>query len=494
MAADTRTAAARPLARVAWRPVLVVTGLLVVIELAFASGYGYHRDELYFREAGRHLAWGFVDQPPLTPLLGRLSTLVFGDTLRGLRVVPALLLGAIVVVGALVARELGGDRRAQVFSAAAIAGSGGILFLGHQLTTPLVDVLAWLVIVLLVLRLLHTGDHRWWLAVGLAAGIGLENKHLVLLLLVGLLAGLVAARRIDLLRSWWLVGGVGLAVVLWLPNLLWQADHGWPQIELGQHIAEEEGGENRATALPLQLLLLSPFYAVWLVRGWRWLWADRDGRVLAVAYLVVLGLILISGGKGYYAVGLLVVLLVAGIVATGERLRGLHVGLIAASAAIGAVVAFPVLPIETYADSPLGEVNDDVLEMWGWEDPFLTDVSTAVGTVAPEDRDRIVIITANYGEAGAIDRYGPAAGLPEVYSGHNGYADFRRPTEDDPVPVLVGFRPGPYVDERFTGCEPVVFVDRDTTVDNEEAGVPILVCDGITRPWAQLWDDLRHIS
>jgi 4-amino-4-deoxy-L-arabinose transferase-like glycosyltransferase len=414
MAGDTRTAPERALAPVAWRPVLIVTGLLVVVELAFASGYGYHRDELYFREAGLHPAWGYVDQPPITPLLGRLSTLVFGDTLRGLRVVPALLAGAIVVVGALVARELGGGRRAQVFAAGAVATSTGIVFLGHQLATPLFDVLAWLVIVLLVLRLLRTEDPRWWPAVGLAAGMGLENKHLVLLLLAGLLAGVVATRRVELLRSRWFAAGVGIAVVVWLPNLLWQADHGWPQVRLGRHIAEEEGGENRATLLPLQLLLLSPLYAVWLVRGWRRLWADAAGRVLAVAYPAVVALTLVSGGKAYYVAGLLVVLLVAGVVATGDRLGPAHLALIGASAAVAAVVALPILPIETYADSPLGEVNDDVLEMWGWEDPFLTDVSTAVGTVAPEDRERVVIITANYGEAGAIDRYGPDAGLPEV--------------------------------------------------------------------------------
>ena len=189
MAADTKARPTTAIAPVAWRPVLVIAGLVVAVELAFASGYGYHRDELYFREAGHHLAWGYVDQPPITPLLGRLSIEVFGDTLRGLRVAPALLLGSVLVVGALVARELGGDRRAQVFSTAAIAGSGGILFLGHQLTTPLFDVLAWLIIVLLVLRLLRTGDPRWWPSVGLAIGIGLENKHLVLLLVTGLLVG-----------------------------------------------------------------------------------------------------------------------------------------------------------------------------------------------------------------------------------------------------------------------------------------------------------------
>ena len=494
MAADTRTRPPTAIAPVAWRPVLVIAGLVVAVELAFASGYGYHRDELYFREAGHHLAWGYVDQPPITPLLGRLSIEVFGDTLRGLRVAPALLLGSVLVVGALVARELGGDRRAQVFSAAAIAGSGGILFLGHQLTTPLFDVLAWLMIVLLVLRLLRTGDPRWWPSVGLAIGIGLENKHLVLLLVTGLLVGFVAAWRVDLLRSPWLAAGAGIALLFWLPNLVWQADHGWPQINLGQQIAEEEGGENRAMALPLQFLLLSPFYVVWLFRGWRRLWADRNGRVVAVAYLVVLGLILASGGKGYYSAGLLVVLLVAGVVATGERLGRRHVALIAASAAIGAVVALPILPIATYADSPLSDLNEDVLEMWGWEERFVPLVAAAVDTVPLEDRDRLVIVAANYGEAGALDRFGPARRLPEVYSGHNSYPDFRQPMIDDPVVLLVGYEPGPYVAERFTGCEPVPLVVDESPVDNEEAGVPILLCDGITQPWDQLWGDLRRIS
>jgi hypothetical protein len=493
MATDSRTLAPadRTLASIAWGPVLAVAGALVAVEVAFASGYGYHRDELYFLEVGQHPAWGHIDQPPITPLLGRLSTDLFGDSLRGLRIIPALVVGVIVVLAALICRELGGTRRPQIWAAATTATSTGIVFLGHQLTTPTFDVAVWLAVVLLVLRLVRLADPRWWLAVGLVAGVGLENKHLVALLGVGLVVGLVATGRGGLLKTGWFAGGVALAFALWLPNLLWQADHGWPQIELGRHIAEEDGVENRITLLPLQLVLLSPFYVVLMYRGLRRLWSDLDSRFLVVAYGVSLGFLLLTGGKAYYVIALLVVLLVGGVVDLDGRGPWL---LLVGAAVTTAVVALPVLPIEDFAATPFAEMNDDVLEMTGWDDVVVPAVAEAYRMVPEADRDRVVILSANYGVAGAIDRFGPAQGLPEPFSGHNAYADFRRPDEADPIPLLVGYDPGGQADEWFTGCELVGRIDNGQDIDNDEQGSPIQLCDGITAPWSELWPEIRHIS
>lgn len=477
---------------VAWRPVLVAAGALVAVELAFAGGYGYHRDELYFLEVAEHPAWGHVDQPPITPLLGRLSTTLFGESLRGLRVVPALLVGAVVVLAALLCRQVGGDRRSQAWAAAATATSTGIVFIGHQLTTPTFDVLIWLVLVLLVLRIVQGGDPRWWVVVGGFAGVGLQNKHLVLLLLAGLAAGLLATGHRRLLSSGWFGVGVVLAFALWLPNLVWQAEHGWPQLELGRAIAERDGVENRVTLLPLQLVLLGGFNVGLIVRGARRLWAERTTRFIVVAYGVAVALLLVTGGKGYYLMGLLVVMLAAGVVALPEG-RGPWFPVLG-TAGVTAVVALPVLPVATFADTPAATVNEDVLEMTGWDDVVVPAVAEVHDRVPAADRERVVIVTTNYGLAGAIDRFGPDLGLPEPYSGHNAYADFRVPEEEDPIPLLVGFEPGGRADEWFTGCDVVARIDNGDGIDNDEQGAPISLCDGITAPWAELWPEISFVA
>ena len=210
---------------VAWALVLSVAAAEFLLLVATSNRYGYHRDELYFRVAGRHPAWGYDDQPALTPLLGRFSEWLFGEDPRGLRMLSAVAMALVVVLVALIARELGAGRAGQAVAALATAASGAAMAVGHLLSTTTFDVLVWVTVVYVVTRILGGGDERQWLLVGLVVGVGLENKHLVLLLLLALACGCLLARGWDVARSRWLWIGSALAVVLWLPNLLWQARH-----------------------------------------------------------------------------------------------------------------------------------------------------------------------------------------------------------------------------------------------------------------------------
>ena len=225
--------------RAAWSLVLPVAAAELLLLVATANRYGYHRDELYFRVAARHPAWGYDDQPALTPLLGRLPESMFGDSPRGLRVVSAVAIAVVVVLVALIARELGAGRAGQAVAALATAASGAAMAVGHLLSTTTFDVLVWVLVVFLTVRILGGGDERQWLLVGLVAGVGLENKQLVLLLLAALACGCAIAPRWELARSRWLWAGAALAFALWLPNLAWQASHGWPQLELAGKIGRK---------------------------------------------------------------------------------------------------------------------------------------------------------------------------------------------------------------------------------------------------------------
>ncbi|MFJ5155905.1 glycosyltransferase family 39 protein [Streptomyces sp. NPDC088353] len=479
-------------------PVVSVAVAFASVLTALSGRYGYHRDELYFLAAGDHPARGYVDQPPLTPLVARAARAVFGDTPAGLRVPAALAFAAYVVVAALVARELGCRRRAQTLAAGLAGLSAQALAVGHMLSTATFDLLAWLVICQLALRLLRTGDGRWWLALGAAVGVGLLNKYLVALLVVVLLAAILAVGPRRVLRSGWLPVGALVALVVASPGLWWQVDHGWPQLTVAGGISQDDGAENRLLFLPQQLVYLSPLFVPVWVTGWLRLRRDpalRWARAAAVAYPLLCLLVLGLGGKGYYAVPLLVVLLVAGCEPLADWLRSrsralLLAGAVAVTAVINAMVTLPVLPPSALG-VPLA-MNKEQGEQIGWQ--ALTDtVSEAWLAVPAEDRARAVVFTQNYGEAGALDRYGPERGLPRPYSGHMSYADWRRPPDTANGPVLlVRQQNASGIEQFFTGCRPVARVDNRHGVPNEEQHATVALCSGTTAPWSRLWPSLRH--
>ncbi|HEY5628255.1 MAG TPA: glycosyltransferase family 39 protein, partial [Candidatus Limnocylindrales bacterium] len=350
-------------------PATWVAGLLLLGLLALAGQYGFHRDELYFIIAGRHPALGYPDQPPLTPLLTAGSAALLGTSPLAIRILPALAITACTLLAARMTHDLGGGRRAQVIAAISL-GASGYLAAGHLASTATYDLLAWSVILALTIRLLVGADPRLWLVVGLVAGIGLENKFIPLFLGAGLIGGFVLARRWDVVRSPWAWTGLAIALVIWAPNLWWQAANGFPQLEMAAQIG---GADNRSKFLLELTLLAGPVLFVVAIAGGWWLLHDRAARpwrAIGVAVLLVLLLLFASGGKSYYAAGLFGLLMAAGAIRVDRWLPAgrvtlrlsLFSGAAVVSGAIVVVLVLPVLPAATLAASPITELYKESAE------------------------------------------------------------------------------------------------------------------------------------
>ena len=472
-----------------------IAGAVVMVLLVVARRYGWHRDELYFLEAGRHLAWGYIDQPPFTPFVARLADELARHDLLVLRVVPAVATGVSVVLGALLVRELGGGRTAQVLGAGVVAGSGFVLGAGHLLATATFDITAWSAALLVTVRLLRTGDPRWWMAFGAVTGAALLNKHLIVMLAVAVVAGMVADRRWELVVSPWAVAGAALAAAIASPNLVWQATNGWPQLEMAEVLSERLAAENRITLVPLQLLFFGPLVLPLLWWGARWLGRDpaaRPFRPLVWAWPIALALVFASGGRPYYLFPLTLLVGLAGVVARDRDDAGLRrvALLVPANALLSLPLALPVLPESTAA--PIASVNEAVAETIGWPD-FVAQVAAVVDGLPAGERDDIVLLAASYGEAGAIDRFGADHGLPQAYSGHNSYAGFRRPHVDTATIVAIRY-PTTRLEPFFERCRLVDRIETPHDVPAEIRGTPIHICHGPVGGWDAVWPRLHHLS
>lgn len=481
---------ALPLPAFAWRIIGPIAAAVVVTLLILSPFYGYHRDELYFRLLGQTPAWGYFDQPPLTPLLARLSTELFGDTIVGLRVVPALCAGLLILVGAAITRELGGRAGAQTLAAAGLGTGMFPLVVGHTLLTQSADFVFWTTCILFVLRALLRGDGRWWLAAGAVTGAATYNKHLIVLLITGLVTGLligvglaVRGPRAVFAERWFWSGAI-VAAVLAAPNLVYQAVNDWPQLTMAATLSEPI---NRIMFVPMTVALLSMGAFVIAVVGWRWLSGRRETRPLAIATLVTILLGWASGGRADYVAGSLIFAFVAGCVPVAAwmerraaRRGAVWCGLLGTSL-IGIAVALPLLPPAALGYSP----NEVSRESVGWP-RFAAQVAGVQRALPPGT----VVLTANYGEAGALNRFAPDV---PVYSGHNELWYQGPPPATARTVVAVGLPPAE-LRSRFAQCSSAGAVDHGTGVPNEELGLPITICSEPHTPWPTGWTDYKHAS
>jgi 4-amino-4-deoxy-L-arabinose transferase-like glycosyltransferase len=479
-------------------PVWVIAAAFVAVELAVSGRYGFLQDELYFIEAGRHLAFGYVDQPPLAPLLTRVTD-VLGVSPTAIRIVPALAGGAVVVIAARFAVLFGAGRFGRILAALITACAPLVLALSHLGITEGPDLLAWALVLLCVTTALLRDRPHWWLGAGLAAGIGLEDNNLMLLLLIGLAAGILCSGHRWVLGTRWPWLGAGIAAVIWAPNVAWQAAHGWPQLAMASELHQLNSSPAARLAGPATVLAFAGVLVIpLLVAGFVRLWRTPDLRFLAItsALLVVYVLAWIPG-KTYYAEGTAPALVASaataaeGWIARGPR-PGLRRRLVVAaplvSIAISAQTILPIVPIAYLHDVPnLDKVT--TADTFGW--PQLTRVVAAQSAaLARAGQAPTSIFAGNYGEAGALDVLGTADHLPPVLSGNNNYWIWGPGRASDSI-VLVVDALG-WLRPYFAHCHVLTTYYAPYHVPSDFTGLDIGICTGPVGGWRALWPHLQN--
>ncbi len=482
-----------PLARL---PVVSAAVTLGVTLVVLTGRYGYHRDELYF--AMLPPAWGYVDQPSFTPWLAR-STLLIADQLWALRLPPMIFAVVSVLVIALITAELGGQRLAQGLAAWGYAFATMTLSFGHLLLTTSVDLISWPLITLWVIRAVARGQSRWWWLAGALIGASTYNKWLVIMLVVALLGGLLIAGPRRSLWSRPVLGAAGLAVLIAGPNLGWQVTHGLPQVRMGQALTAENAREVRILAVAFLPVMIGPLLFAFVVAGFVQLLrarAWRPVRFLAPALLIMVGLTALAGTQFYYSYGLLAVIFAAGcipVASFAQRARWRMVvvlALLAVHVASNAVINLPLLPLPVLARTFVPALNPGVSDQVGWP-TYVEQIDRAVDEARPADPG-VVVVTSNYGEAGALRRF---SRHPEVrvFSGHNALYDVGAPPGSATTVVIVG---GQFASARnaFDRCAIVDELANGLDFDTEEEGEPVAICVGPKRPWPELWPTFRHLN
>jgi hypothetical protein len=475
----------------------LIAAAYVIVELAFSDRYGFQQDELYFLEASHHLAFGYVDQPPLAVLLAR-ATDLFGVNPTAIRILPALAGGAMVVLAARLAALFDGGRAARVIAALAVAIAPVLLGAMHIGNTTPYDLLAWTVVTVCVATALLRDRPRWWLGAGVAAGIGIEDEYLILTLLAALVVGILvtSAHRAVLRTPWPYLGGL-IALVIWLPNLIWQFANGWPQLTMASALHQENTSTgDYIGGVPAQLvyagLLGIPLVIAGLVRLWR----DARLRFLGVAAtLILLYVLLWIPGKVYYVDGILPAMLAAGSVSTEgwiakarrPRRRWVAIGVLAL---VGTVIALPdTLPVLPIASLHTVSGATSVADAVGW--PQLTaDVAAQDAALTRAGEPPTSIFTGYYAEAGALDLYGGQYHLPAVISGHNTYWLWG-PGDASDTTVLYVDAAGqlkPY----FANCRQLAVYNPPDQVKNDWNDLAIGVCTGPSASWKTLWPHMKH--
>ena len=487
---------------------LVAAASTLALHLIANPHYGFFRDELYFIVCGFRPDWGYVDQPPLVPLLSA-GTQLLGTSLFLLRALAALFAAASVYVAVLFAAELGAGEFAQALTALLVAFVPVLNSFGTKVSTDMPGLFLWPLIALLVARIANGASPRLWIWAGVAFGIAAEAKYTVVFYGVALLTGLALTPLRRILRTPWLVAAAAAGIAIALPNFLWQWAHGWPFLEM---IADQQRSEvlmhSPAGYLVQQILITNPMLAPIWIAGLVYAFARPELRWIAWTYAVLIAFMILGHGRNYYPGDVYPLLLAAGALAIERtvalnRFRPAIVTAIALASALTIPFVFPVMAeAQLAATIAAGQrivslhlvsvkngyapITQTFADMHGWPKLAAT-VAAVYRALPPRQRARAAILAKNFGEAAAVDVYGKPYGLPPALSGRNNYWLWGTHGYDGSVVVEVDGTCGP----DFRSARVAVSRFYDRWAMPSEDGIPISVCYGLKEPLAQYWPKLK---
>jgi hypothetical protein len=494
--------------------VVYVALVRVALYLIAAPNYGYFRDELYYLACGEHPAWGYVDQPPMIAWMAWLLQHSIGTSLYALRLLPMLGDVGAIFMAARLSREMHGGRFAMFLSSVAVLVAPIFLGLSHLFTMNAFDPLLWTLLAWLIVRLVQTGNQKLWLAVGAVIGVTVLNKYGVLFFVCGLMIGvLLTSLRKSLLQPWFWLGAL-LATLIALPNFLWQRSWHYPFLQL---IVNVRRGPRDVMLPPLPYLfqqaqMIGFVSAVLVVLGVWFLFSPRgrEFRVLGYGFITVLGLMMALRGKFYYVAPVYPVVFAAGAV-TFERLsangrwRWLRPAYAVLLLAVGALIAptiIPILPVRTFVayskavgitqqkfeNQPLNQLPQLYADMCGWEERVKI-VATFFHSLPPDVQKVTAIGAPDYGQAGAIDFFGPKYGLPKAISANNNYWIWG-PRDYTGESIILLNEGSP---EKYTKlCASLTFVAQPSDpYSRADSNRPTYYCRGLKIDLHDLWPQLK---
>jgi Dolichyl-phosphate-mannose-protein mannosyltransferase len=505
----------KELALTATGVILCTSAAKLFVHLYASHHYGYFVDELYYLACSRHLDWGYVDQPPLIALIAWLERVLLGDSLPAIRFLPAVAGAGEVALTALLARELGGKRFAQGLAALAALVPPAILATDNLLSMNAFEPLFWMGCAYLFIRMVITGNQRLWIWFGVLAGFGLENKYSMLIFGAGIVVGLLLTRDRRWLASPWIWIGGAVAFLIFLPNLLWNIQHHFPFLELQANIRRSGRdvplgplrffAEEILTLLPLTL-------SIWLAGLWFFFFSKlgKAFRVLGWAWVFSAVVIVTLSPRVYYLYPAFPVLLANGSVMWESWLEKprynwlklTYPALMVLFGALSSPLAIPILPPETYIrytkathlqpprieTHKLGPLPQLYADQFGWEEMVAT-VARVYNSLPPEARAKTAIFGQNYGQAGAIDLFGPKYGLPPAISGHQSYFLWGPHCyTGESMIVMQGQQRD--LERYYTSVEKVASVYHPHSMPYEH--FDIYYCRGLRQPLKEIWPLVKN--